>query len=185
MIMKKIYMKVLVILAILGLALPAMGEDCMMHIRTVKGETLDVKVTERTAAATYGNLPAYPASVFFAYTGQITTAEDGRPIPEEIDGVAQGAILCEMLLSEIDEINFSGLSAINEVAGDKMGVTVTDGVMRISRASEPVHVTVATLAGILAYDRTISSDTEIDLNRYGKGIYTVAAGSLTFKILVE
>lgn len=48
-----------------------------------------------------------------------------------------------------------------------------------------MHVTVATLAGILAYDRTISSDTEIDLNRYGKGIYTVAAGSLTFKILVE
>lgn len=183
--MKKIYMKVLVILAILGLALPAMGEDCMMHIRTVKGETLDVKVAENAIASYYGNLPAYPASVFYASTGQIDLTEDGRPIPVVVDGVAKGAILCEMLLSEIDEINFSGLSAINEVAGDKMGVIVTDGVMRISRVSEPVHVTVAAISGIVAYDNTISADTEIDLNRYGKGIYTVAAGLLTFKILVE
>lgn len=31
--MKKIHMKLLVILALLGLTLPAIGQDCMMHIQ--------------------------------------------------------------------------------------------------------------------------------------------------------
>lgn len=183
--MKKIHMKLLVILALLGLTLPAIGQDCMMHIRTVNGETLDVKVVESAAASTYGNLPAYPASVFYASTGQITTAEDGRPVPVVVDGVAQGAILCEMLVSEIAEINFSGLSAISEVSGDHPGVTVIDGVMRISHVAGPVHVTVAAISGVIEYNDIITADTEIDLNRYGKGVHSIAVGSLTFKILVQ
>lgn len=178
-------MKLLVILALLGLTLPAIGQDCMMHIRTVNGETLDVKVAESVTASTYGDLAAYPATVFFAYTGQITNDEDGRPVPVVVDGVAQGAILCEMLLSQMKTINFSGLSALNEVTGDSLGVTVTDGVIRIARVYQPVTVTVTAVSGVIEYSNTITADTEIDLNRYGKGIHLVAVGTLTFKILVQ
>lgn len=178
-------MKLLVILALLGLNLPAMGQNCVMHIRTVNGETLDVKVPEFATASTYGDLSVYPATVFFAYIGQITNDEDGRPVPVVVNGVAQGAILCEMLLSEMQGINFSGLSALNEVTGDSLGVTVTDGVIRIARVSQPVPITVAAISGVIEYSNTITADTEIDLNRYGKGIHSVAVGTLTFKILVQ
>lgn len=183
--MKIIHIKLLVILTMLGLTLSAVGQDCMMHIRTINGESVDVKVSESAVGSTYGNLPAYPASIFYVSTGQITTAEDGRPVPVMADGVAQGAILCEVLLSDITEINFTGLSGIKEVTGEDLGVTVMDGVMRISRVAEPVHVTVAAISGLIEYSDTITSDTEIDLNRYGKGVHSVSVGTVTFKILIQ
>lgn len=183
--MKQIHIKTLTILAILGLTLPTMGEDCIMHIHTNNGGILNVKVSESATANTYGNLPTYPASVFYVSTGQITTTEDGRPIPVVEDGVDKGEILCELLLSEINEINFSGLSAIHDVTCDDIAITISEGIMHINRVTKPTLVKIIAISGINEYNNTIFYDTEIDLNRYGKGIHLITVGTLTFKILVR
>lgn len=185
MFMKKFIMRAVALSALCAAWLPLIAEDCIMHIRTSEGKTVDIIVNELTQGAVYGNLPAYPASVFYASTGLVTTDDDGRPVPVVEDGVVKGSILCEIPVIGIDEITFTGLSAINEMRTDKLGVTVSEGIMRISRVSGPVHVTVADISGMTEYDRVITSDTEIDLNRYGKGIRVIAVDELTFKILVE
>lgn len=183
--MKRFIMRAVAMSALSAAWLPLMAEDCIMHIRTSEGKTVDITVREPVQGAVYGNLPAYPASVFYASTGWVETAEDGRPAPVVEDGVAQGAILCEIPVSGIEEITFTGLSAINEITSDKLGVTVSEGIMHISRVSGPVRVTVADISGMTEYDRVITSDTQIDLNRYGRGIRAIAVGEVTFKILVE
>lgn len=183
--MKRFIMRAVALSALSAAWLPLMAEDCIMHIRTLDGKTVDITVKEPARGAIYGNLPAYPASVFYASTGLVETAEDGRPAPVIEDGVAQGAILCEIPVIDIAEITFTGFSAINEMTSDKLGVTVSEGIMHISRVSCPVRVTVADISGMTEYDSVITSDTQIDLNRYGKGIRAIAVGEITFKILVE
>lgn len=185
LIMKQIHIKTLAVLAILGLTLPVMGEDCIIHIHTNNSGIIDVKVSESAIASTYGDLPAYPASVFYISTGQITTDEDGRPIPIVEDGITKGEILFEILLSEITEINFSGLSAINETTNNAIGITVSDGIMRINRVTGTTHITITAISGIIEYEDIITTDTEINLNRYGKGIHLITIDTLTFKILVQ
>lgn len=183
--MRKLHFKSVIIGTMLAMYLPVMADDCVMHVRTVKGETLDVTVTERASAALYGNTQKYPESVFYTYTGQVTQDEDGRAIPLVEDGVTKGAILCEMPLINIAEITFTLSAGISNVHSDALGISISDGIMRISRVTEPVRVTIAAISGAVEYDSVIDSDSEIDLNRFGSGVHTIAAGDLSFKTLVK
>lgn len=183
--MRKLHLKSVIIWGLLAMHLPVMADDCVMHVRTVKGETIDVTIPERAGASVYGNTEKYPESVFFTSTGWITLDPDGRPIPSEQDGVTRGAILCEIPLINIEEITFTLPAGVSNVSSDALGINISEGIMRISRVTEPVRVTIASISGTVEYDRVIDSDTEIDLNRFGSGVHTVAAGDLSFKILVK
>jgi len=183
--MRKLHLKSVMTGALLALCCPVMAEECVMHVHTVKGETLDVAVPDSVSASWYGNTEKYQGSVFYAYTGYMDVDEDGRAIPLVVDGEVRGSILCEIPMINISEITFSLPSGVKSVSSDALGISVFEGIMRISRVTEPVRVYITSVSGVVEYDRVVESDTEIDLNCFGSGVHAVAAGSLNFKILVK
>lgn len=184
--MKKLHLKSVVTGIMLALCLPVMADDCVMHVHTVTGVKVDVTISENAQAALYGgNTEKYPDSVFYTFTGQTTLDNDGRIIPLVEDGVAKGAILYELPLINIEEISFSLPSGVEDVTSDALSVNIVDGIVRLSRVLNPIHVTITDMSGIIEYDGIIDSDIEIDLNRFGSGVYAAAVGELNFKILVK
>lgn len=184
--MRKLHLKSAMTWAMLALCLPVMAEDCVMHVHTVKGDTLDVMIPETATASWYGNTEKYPESVFYAYTGQTTLDDEGRAIPLVVDGEIRGFILCEIPMINISEITFTLPSAgVDNVTSDNLAVSISDGIMCISSVTEPVHIIIAAMSGVVEYDSIIDSDTEIDMNRFGSGVHTIAVSNLNFKILVK
>lgn len=181
--MKQILRSLFVAIAAL-LALPVLADDCVMHVTSRSGQTLDITFNKPFQGATWGGTQKYPDVTFFAFTGYVLYDPDGKPTTVNPDnGQTVGEILCEMPMENVEEITFTGLSGVNGIGADGLAIDIRDGVMRISGVTEPVKVSVASIDGILEYDARIESDTEINLNHFGSGMHVISAGGLTFKIL--
>lgn len=179
--------KKLCVLLLMATAVPGYAVDCVMHIRTKAGKTVEVTVSEGDF---YGaqwwdesenNLECH----FMAYTGIYVIGEDGKPSFVDPSGDVRGVMLCDMLMNDIEEITFSGISDVKDLDSDSVDIRLCDGILRISRVTEPVQVTVTDISGILEYNGVVKEDTEIDLKEFGGGIHAVKAGNVTFKTVIR
>lgn len=177
--------KKLCVLLLMATAVPGYAVDCVMHIRTKAGKTVEVTASEAFTAKTWGGTKNYPEFRFFAYTGYCNFEDGYKPVFENADGEVTGTLLCDMLFADIEEVTFSGLSEVRELEANTADIRICDGVVQISGVSAPLHVTVANVSGILEYDGVVNADTDIDLKRLGSGIHTVKAGSVTFKTVTR
>lgn len=165
-------------------AAAGIADDCVMHVTARSGETVDVTFSEQLHGTTCRARASKPDR-FIAYTGYYITDAEGNPKFETSDGVITGTLMYEINLADLEAITFSGLSSAEQIHSEMPAIEIRDRIMRISGVREPIHLTIATISGIVEIDSIVSSDTEISLSRCSSGIHTITVGKLNFKILIR
>ncbi len=118
------------------------------------------------------------------YTGNVEMDDNGKIHPSaDIPG---SIIYLDMPLDNLEYMSFSGLSGVEDVTvSAKVNVDVDGGKMRVTQVESPVKISVWSAAGVAEAAFTITSDTEIDIARYGAGVHIVDIDGTTFKILTK
>lgn len=173
--------QLMLLMVCLCLYIPAKAEAGQMVATTKDGKKVTVDLTSGMQGVAWAekidNELTYSISV---YTGQVKY-EGNRPVAQE-----GGKIWFEMQISNISNIDFTGLASVGRLqADDGIAVDVAGGKVKVSGVTEPVTATIYSLDGIERDRITLTHDAVIDLNLYGAGMHIVKVGSATFKILTK
>lgn len=117
-------------------------------------------------------------------TGEVTITQDGL-VPYEGSG-NPGIVWLDVELEKISDVQFNNLSTgIAAPVASGAHIHLNDGVLSVSGVKSPIGIKVTDLRGINIHASIIDTDTVIDLNNFGSGMYLVKIGSETLKIMVK
>lgn len=162
-------------------ALSAHATSPVVTVTTSEWKTISFEVAEYMSAV-YIQPQEGPMSLVF-YSGNVVPGDDGKLRPADSD---PGKIYLDIPVDDLEYVSFSKMSGVdNALVSAEVKVDVADGKVRLTGVRTPVKVAVWSASGMAEAAMTVTSDTEIDIARFGAGVHIVGIDGTTFKILTK
>lgn len=162
------------------------AQAASIDVRLSDGSLLSVEMQDQMQGVLWNPRSEDDSPVHLCiYTGSVNYNDSGVLAPVD-NATDPGIIWFDMEVEKIGSIQFNNfVSSVGNIASDKALIHISNGVMTLSGVITPMKINIVDVKGISVYSNTINSDTSIDINQFGGGMYVVTAGSDTFKLLVK
>ncbi len=179
--MKKFLRSLPLLVALLCGTVSGYAIEGKMLIKAPDGKLQEISLIEdMTCSLRYDSESKIMKMVVYTMEESYATPDgDSKSEPAEI-------IWYESPLTSVDDISFSGdIASVEKNLISDLKVFLNKGTITLSNVTDPIAVTITGLNGITVLTATYTSDTSIDLNRFGKGVYAVKVGEHSFKMLIK
>ncbi len=168
------------ILAILLSISQVNAEEAKMKIKQSDGTVTELKLVSEMTGIYSSEGGDLNQMWFTIYTGTLKFDENGK-----LEGVDNGEIHFQAPLEKMRAVFFSGLSGVEETIASDVIISLVDSRITLTSPEKPIEVQVTNASGITVLHNVYSTDTEIDLHDFGKGIYMIKIGNNSYKMLVK